>query len=236
MTAKPDKRIDYLEVTYTKSRWKLLRKYREEAAKILSTLKKFHLHGKTHGSIARGDVNAKSDVDIFIPEPRASFLVETALERAGVQINTRLLVQATPTYTIKAHIEIDDRTSVSFPLVKMRKVEREFYRFGGEIDLAQINKGIRTPGVNKRLRLIEPTEKGHVETSVVGREESVARVLGISVETVFNRVNALSRRDEIGRTGVFLKKELESDETFELALKKLADENPVVRRRIRTML
>ena len=236
MTAKPDKRIDYLEVTYTKSRWKLLRKYREEAAKILSTLKKFHLPGKTHGSIARGDVNAKSDVDIFIPEPRASLLVETALERAGVQINTRLLVQATPTYTIKAHIEIDDRTSVSFPLVKMRKVEREFYRFGGEIDLAQINKGIRTPGVNKRLRLIEPTEKGHVETSVVGREEFVARVLGISVETVFNRVNALSRRDEIGRTGVFLKKELESDETFELALKKLADENPVVRRRIRTML
>ena len=236
MAAKPEKRIDRLEITYTKARWKLLRKHREEAAKILSALRKFHLHGKAHGSIAWGDVNAKSDVDIFIAEPRASFHVETALERAGLPINTRLLVQATPTYTIKAHLEIDYRTSVSFPLIKMRKVEREFYRFGGEIDLAQLSKDVRTPGVDKRLRLIEPTEKGHIETSVVGREEFVAKVLGISVETVFNRVNALLRRDEIGRTGVFLKKELESDETFELALKKLADENPIVRRRIRNML
>jgi len=41
------------------------------------------------------------------------------------------------------------------------------------------------------------------------------------------------KRDEVGRTGVFIKKELAPDETFEMALKKLADDNPAVRRRIK---
>jgi predicted nucleotidyltransferase len=40
------------------------------------------------------------------------------------------------------------------------------------------------------------------------------------------------KRDEVGRTGVFIKKELTIDETFELTLKKIADVNPAVRRRI----
>jgi predicted nucleotidyltransferase len=53
------------------------------------------------------------------------------------------------------------------------------------------------------------------------------------VETVLDRVHALLRRDEVGRTGVFIKKELASEETFEMALKRLADENPAVRRRLK---
>jgi len=48
---------------------------------------------------------------------------------------------------------------------------------------------------------------------------------------VLDRVHALLRRDEIGRTGVFIQKELAPDETFEQAMKKLADQNPAVRRR-----
>jgi predicted nucleotidyltransferase len=83
------------------------------------------------------------------------------------------------------------------------------------------------------LMLIEPTERGHVESSIVGHEEAVAKVLGISAETVLDRVHTLLKRDEVGRTGVFVKRELAADETFELALKKLADTNPAVRRRIR---
>jgi predicted nucleotidyltransferase len=41
------------------------------------------------------------------------------------------------------------------------------------------------------------------------------------------------KRDSVGRTGVFVKRELLQDETFELALKKLADLNPAVRRRMK---
>ena len=80
--------------------------------------------------------------------------------------------------------------------------------------------------------LIEPTEKGHAESSVLGREEFAAKILGVSAETVLDRVHALTKRDTVGRTGVFVKRELSPDETFELALKKLSDLNPAVRRRM----
>jgi predicted nucleotidyltransferase len=65
----------------------------------------------------------------------------------------------------------------------------------------------------------------------MGQEEAVANLLGISLNTVLDRVRALLRRDEVGRTGVFIEKELAPDETFEQALKQLADQNPAVRRR-----
>jgi predicted nucleotidyltransferase len=233
MAAKPEKRTDYKEVTYTQTHWTLLREYQAKAAQTLTALESFHLHAIAHGSIARGDINTRSDIDIFIPQPQSSFTVETALEKAGITINTRLLVQATPTYTMKAHIEINDQTSISFPLMNMRKVEREFYKFGGETTAKQLKTNVRVAGVDKRLMLIEPTEKGHVESSVINREEHTAKILGISAETVLDRVHALLKRDTVGRTGVFIKKELASDETFELALKKLADANPAVRRRIK---
>ena len=235
MAAKPEKRAGYKEVTYNSARRALLREYREKATQIMTALESFHLQTLTHGSIARGDVNKKSDIDIFIPEPQSSFLVETALEKAEIPINARLVVQATPTYAMKAYIEVDARTSVSFPLMHMRRVEREFYRFGGEVNLKQLRAGARVAGVDKRLMLIEPVEKGHIESSIIDREELVAKILGVSTETVLDRVHALLRRDQVGRTGVFIKRELAHDETFEMALKKLAEENPAVRRKIRKM-
>ena len=85
---------------------------------------------------------------------------------------------------MKAHIEVNEQTTVSFPLMQMRRVEREFYRFGGEINLSQLKAGVRVAGVDKRLMLIEPTEKGHVESSIIGREEWAAKILGVSAETV----------------------------------------------------
>jgi uncharacterized protein len=233
MAVKPTRQGEYREVTYSSARWEQLRALREKAVWVMSALDAFHLQSLTHGSIARGDVKAGSDVDVFIPEVQNSFQVETALEKAKIPTNTRLIVQATPNYAMKAHIEIDETTTVSFPLMEMRRVEREFYRFGGEINLTQLKANVRVAGVDKRLMLIEPTEKGHVESSVVGREESSAKILGVSAETVLDRVRALTRRDMIGRTGVFVKQEVTSDETFELALKKLSDLNPAVRRRMK---
>jgi predicted nucleotidyltransferase len=230
---KPTRRRDFREVPYDSARWALLRELREKATRIMTALEGFRLRTLVHGSIARGDVNRNSDVDVFIAEPQSSFLVETALERAGVPVNARLLIQATPNYAMKAYIEVDAGASVSFPLMRMRRVEREFYKFGGEVNLNQVKAGARVVGVDKRLVLIEPTAKGHMESSIVGCEEVVAKRLGVSAETVLDRVHTLLKRDEVGRTGVFVKKELASDETFELALKRLADENPAVRRRMR---
>ncbi|MGB9714171.1 MAG: nucleotidyltransferase domain-containing protein [Candidatus Bathyarchaeales archaeon] len=235
MAEKPSRRMDYREVVYGAERWALLKRFRDKAIWVMEALEKNGVYSIVHGSIARGDVNTKSDIDVFIPHQISSFTAEAILEKAGIPIIRRLVVQATPTYAMKAYIEMDENTRVSFPLMKMRKVEMEFYRFGGEATLKDLRNGVRVCGVDKRLLLIEPTEKGHRETTIVGREEHVAKLLGISVETVLDRVHALLRRDDVGRTGVFIERELLEDETFELALKHIADQNPAVRRRLRTV-
>jgi predicted nucleotidyltransferase len=206
---------------------------RKKAAHIMVALEMFHIHSTVHGSTARGDVKIDSDIDIFIDEIQNSFLVETALKKANITLGSRWIMQATPNNAMKAHIEIDDQTTLSFPLMEMHRVQREFYRFGGEATLCEVETGKRAVGADKRLMLIEPTKKGHVESSIVGREEATAKILGITSQTVLNRVHTLLRRDAIGRTGMFIKKEIEPQETFELAMKKLVEANPAVRRRIR---
>jgi len=233
MAVKPTKSSDCQEIKYTDEHWKLLNEFRASAKPVMAALEEFHLGSVVHGSVARGDVKEGSDVDVFIAEVQNSFLVETALEKAQIPINSRLIVQATPNYAMKAHIEITEQITVTFPLMEMRRVEREFYRFGGEANLSQLKAGTRIPGVDKRLMLIEPTEKGHNECSVIGREDFAAKIIGISAETVLDRVHVLLKRDIIGRTGVFVKKEVAPNETFELALKKLSDINPAVRRRMK---
>jgi len=234
MSQKPERRSDYREVIYQTQRWNLLEEFRRKAMQTMVALEPLHLETVVHGSIARGDVSNRSDIDVFIRDPQSSFTVETALEKGNIPISGRLVVQATPAYAMKAYIEIDEKTSVSFPLMKMRKVEREFYKFGGEITRENLRRNLRVSGVDKRLVLIEPTEKGHKESTVIGREEYVAKLLGISVETVLDRVHALLKRDETGRTGVFIKREVSASETFEMVLKQLADLNPAVRRRLRS--
>lgn len=233
MTIKPVKNSETREIIYTNIHWTQLATFRKKADIIMTALKRFHLQAIVHGSIARGDVRDSSDIDIFIPEVQNSFLVETALQQAKISANTRFIVQATPNYAMKAHIEIDESTIVSFPLMQMRRVEREFYKFGGEITLNQLTANIRVSGVDKRLMLIEPTEKGHIESTIVGKEEFAAKIIGISSETVLDRVHVLLKRDTVGRTGVFLKRELLPDETFEQTLKKASEMNPAVRRRMK---
>jgi predicted nucleotidyltransferase len=235
MPKKPERRLEWLRVIYDAERWDLLEELRRKSERIMKALEIFHSESVVLGSIARGDVNKKSDVDVFIYGQPSSFIVEMALEKAGIPINRRLIVQATPTYAMKAYIETVESASVSFPLMKMRTVEKEFYKFGGEATLENLRKGLRACGVDKRLMLIEPNKKGHLESSIIGREQQTARLLGISAETVLDRVHALLRRDEVGRTGVFIEKELLGDENFEMALEKLADHNPAVRRRLRAI-
>jgi len=232
MAKKPVKRAERVEVAYDKRHWNLLNQLRSKAVELLETLDKCHLRSIVHGSIARGDVSETSDIDVFLPDPPSSFIIETSLERSGFPVHQRTIVQATPLYALKGYIELE-QSSLSFPLVKLRPVEKDFYRFGGEASLSTLKEKKRVLGVDKRLMLIEPTVDGHVESAVVGREEVVANLLGVSLNTVLDRVRALLRRDEVGRTGVFIERELASDETFEQALKKLADQNPAVRRRVK---
>jgi predicted nucleotidyltransferase len=233
MAKKPVKRAERVEVIYDKRHWELLRELRSKAIQLMEILDRAHIPSIVHGSIARGDVSEESDIDVFLPDPPSSFLIETVLEHSGIPVNRRIVVQATPLYALKGYIEIDEQRCVSFPLVKLRPVEKDFYKFGGEASLSMLRKGVRVSGVDKRLMLIEPTPDGHIESSVVGREETVAHILGVSLNTVLDRVHALLRRDEVGRTGVFIERELAPDETYELVLKKLADQNPAVRRRLK---
>jgi predicted nucleotidyltransferase len=235
LAKKPLPRNESLEVTYSKEHWNLLDSLRKKAEKIMDVLAKRHIFSIVHGSIARGDVTQKSDIDMFIPQLISSFAIERTLEDAGIQLSRRILVQATPTYSVKGYIEIDEQRSVSFPLSRMRRTEREFYRFGGEATLETLRNNVRVIGVDKRLMLIEPTPQGHIETSVVGHEEIAAGKLQISVDTVLDRTRVLMRRDKVGRTGRFIERELMPEETFELVLKKLSDEKPEVRRRLKTV-
>jgi predicted nucleotidyltransferase len=231
MAKKPVKRAERVEIIYDNSRWKLLKQLRTKTIQIMETLDNCHLRSIVHGSIARGDVSETSDIDVFLPDPPSSFVIETVLERSGLQVCQRTIIQATPLYALKGYIGLDEQTSLSFPLVKLRPVEKDFYRFSGEATLSALKENKRVLGVDKRLMLIEPTKEGHIESALVGREEEVANLLGVSLNTVLDRVHALLRRDEIGRTGVFIEKQLTPNETFEQATKKLADQNPAVRRR-----
>lgn len=229
---KLERRGEIRVVVYDERHWRLLDGLRREAARIMEALSGMGLASIVHGSIARGDVHPGSDIDVFIPFPVPSYRVEIALEQAGFHVSYKLVVQATPHSTPKAYIVLDseEKRVVSFPLAKLGKTEYEFYYFGGALDLQGLLSGRRVPGVTKRLTLIEPTSDGHVEYSIIGREAEAARKVGVSIDTVLERVRVLSRRDQHGRTGVFVKHVLEPWESLEGTVKRIARSNPAFRR------
>jgi hypothetical protein len=228
---KPLKKADFREIVYGNGQWKLLRKLRLKAVRIMETLEKAGLPVIIHGSLARGDVNERSDIDVVIPQPTPSFKVELILERGGFHLVDRLLVQATPRHIVKAHIYLDELTTVTFPmLVNFSRLERDFYKFGGELSLKELKDNRRVPGVDKRLMLILPTDKGHFEVSIIGRENEAAKIIGVTSEIIRERIRVLLRRDTVGRTGVYLKYRLKPEENFEEAFRRLAVRDPGKRR------
>ncbi len=214
--------VDGREVIYEKSRWELLRKLRGRAREIA---KEIPFRAYLHGSVARGDVTKNSDVDIVILDVIPSYIIESA-----INYHSRRIVQATPNSVIKAVYEVDEKTNIIFPLTKMRWHELEFYDFGGKVD---VSSDERVKGVDKKLLFIDPTPHGHMEWSIIGREDEVARILGIHSEVVRERVRVLTRRDRIGRTGVYLNVIVPENKSVEEILKIIADRDPAVRRRMR---
>jgi predicted nucleotidyltransferase len=220
-----------IEVTYEEERWELLKSLRGEAIDLMRPLAAVHVDCVAYGSLARGDVKPTSDVDIFIPNPPAPELVEAALERVGIRLSEREIVQATPGYAAKGYIYTEERRGYSFPLVKLLPAERDFYSFAGSISLKRLEADLRVPGVDKRLMLIEPTSRGHVESHIAGKEGEVARLLNVDLRIVTERVRTLERRRTVGRTGVYLKYSLEPNEGFGEALHRLSLRRPAVRKR-----
>ncbi|TXT56979.1 MAG: hypothetical protein BAJATHORv1_20577 [Candidatus Thorarchaeota archaeon] len=228
MARKPEHIHDSRVVEYESSHWELLETLRESAMKYMSALKKSNIRSFAYGSIARGDVNSTSDIDIIIPHPVSSYRVEVAVG-CGIK---RELVQATPSTVLKAHIHLDHDVVVTFPIFKFMPREEEFYRWGGQVSLPQLEQEQRVAGVDKRLLLIEPTETGHIESSIIDCEAYVAKLLGVSVDIARERIRVLMRRDEVGRTGVYLTRTLSPDEGFEQVAKALKDSDPALRRTI----
>lgn len=225
--------MDAAEVTYSVGRWRLLDELRAEAAAMMEPLVEAHVEPLVYGSIARGDAKRGSDIDIYMPSPPSPTLIEAALERRGVRLTHREIIQATPSYAAKAYLYTGDRRGYSYPLVDLKPNEAEFYAFAGSLSHGGLAQGRRVPGVDKRLMLIEPTAEGHRESPVKGQEGPVASKLGVDIRIVLERVRTLERRGRVGRTGVYLKRELSGDEDVSTVFNELASGKPALRRRLR---
>ncbi len=228
-------RADYREVIYDEERWRLLREKRRTAKTIMETLIRCGFTQLVvHGSIARGDVEPDSDIDVALLAPTSIGLVELCLERGGFSIHSMVLVQPTPIHTPKVYIYLDpfEEKVVTVPLVELKPIEKEFYRFSGCLTYEDLVKDVRVPGVNKRLVLIEPTPRGHIEIPVIGNEGFVARRLGVSIEVVRDRVEALTRRREEGHTGLFIEIEIPPGRTIEEVVEELCRENKLFRQAV----
>lgn len=222
-----------MEVNYSDSHWATLRLKRGQAVEMMKPLHRKHLNPIVYGSIARGDVSETSDVDVFLGTPPSPTIIEATLEAYGIRISERLIIQATPSYVAKAYMMIDDLHGYSFPLIPMRASEAEFTRFAGQLSYPELMEEARTIGVNKELKLVTPTETGHTETPIQGMEGIVAKQLGVDTRIVRERVRTLERRGKVGRTGVYIKRELAPDESFGDVFETLSREKPGLRRRIR---
>ncbi len=230
--AKVVRRRDEVVVEYGREHWELLESLRERALEVMRALARAGVESFVHGSVARGDVHPDSDVDVVIPYPVSPPLVEEALEIAGLPICEKEISQATPRHAVKISFYLDEKTSVTFPLSRLSRLELEFYKFSGKLGLEELKRGARVPGVNKSLLAIVPIEEGHVEFSVLGREREVARLLGVSLDIVRERVSVLTRRDEVGRTGVFVHRVIAPEDSVTRVVEEIARRNPLFRKRL----
>ena len=219
-------------VTYSENHLKLLQQKRERSKTLLEMFVKEGLNPFIYGSIARGDIHNDSDIDMVLIQSIAPYQIEIILDKNGFNNYFREIIMATPTDTLKLYIYLNELESITIPLSKFDKKSREFYDFGGKINLNQIKNSIRVPGIDKRLVLIQPLSDGHEEYSIIGNEYLAAKQLGVSIDLINERIKVLLKREKFGKTGVFLKRSIEMNETTEDVLKKLANKKSIVRKKL----
>lgn len=229
---------EYLEneIEYDQEHWEHFHHLRTIAQPVLEALQK--LSPLLHGSIARGDITKKSDIDVIIPYQVQDYQIGVAMSSIQYEPAERWIVQATPLSAIKGVIMYSSLPdlSVTFPLIPFYPREREFYAFGGSVSPDNLRHDInkRVPGVDKQLLFIDPTEKGHKEYRVTSENANlIAKILQISIDTILERIRVLERRNEKGRTGIFKKRLLTPSEAFGAVLKEIAETDPASRRRIK---
>ena len=219
-------------VKYSPEHWKQLDKLRKHALKVTTVFAHHGIDSLTYGSVARGDVSPKSDIDIILLTQIPSYRVELILDETNLSLNSKKIIQATPNDIIKAHFELEGDVCITSLLTDFTSSPFEFYRFGGALNHKQVENSKRIPGVDKRLILIEPNDEGHNESSLIERQYEASKILGISQSMIDQRIRVLTRRDKIGRTGIFLNKDIGLNENIEEELRSIARHNPLIRRRL----
>ena len=219
-------------VKYSPEHWKQLDKLRKHALKVTTVFAHHGIDSLTYGSVARGDVSPKSDIDIILLTQIPSYRVELILDETNLSLNSKKIIQATPNDIIKAHFELEGDVCITSLLTDFTSSPFEFYRFGGALNHKQVENSKRVPGVDKRLILIEPNDEGHNESSLIERQYEASKILGISQSMIDQRIRVLTRRDKIGRTGIFLNQDIGLNENIEEELRKIARRNPLIRRRL----
>ncbi|MHA1620076.1 MAG: nucleotidyltransferase domain-containing protein [Promethearchaeota archaeon] len=219
---------------YTQSHWDLFNNFRSQALEVGSMLSSAGFEILIYGSIARGDINPKSDIDILVKDRIPSFRLEYVFEEDNLRYSRKYLVQSTPNDVIKVVYEFDPLVHIVLFLSKLPSSGYDFYHFGGALTFEDLSNPstIRKPGVNKELFLIEPTKDGHVESQLVDRQLEAPKILGVSNRMIQQRIRVLHRRKKIGRTGVFLHQDLGQDENPETILHELAKTNRLIRKRL----
>lgn len=225
-------RDHYNDVIYSENHLKLLLEKRERSRNLLDMFAKEGLNPFIYGSIARGDVHSDSDIDIVVVQSIAPYQIEMILDKNGFNNYFREIIMATPADTVKLYIYLNELESITIPLSKFDRRSIEFYDFGGKINLEQVHNNIRVPGIDKRLVLIQPTINGHKEYSIIGNEHVAAKQINVSIDLIHEREKVLLKREKYGKTGVFLKRPIEMNESTENVLKKLAKKKSIVRRKL----
>jgi predicted nucleotidyltransferase len=225
-------RVTTNSIIYSDKQWKLLESKRLRATQILEMFTNESFIPYIYGSIARGDINQDSDIDIIFLQNIPSYKIEFILHNNGYDKLFREIIMATPKDSIKLYIYLNELETITIPITKLEKNNIEFYDFGGKVKYQQLKNGTRVPGIDKRLVLIKPNATGHTEYPIIGREHLAAKELNISLKTINERKKILLKREKIGKTGVFLKKEIGPNQTTEEVLKSLANSNAIIRKKL----
>ena len=225
-------RDHFEKIIYSKEDWILFKQKRKNALNLLEMFAKEGFNPIVHGSVARGDIHENSDIDIVFFQKIPPFQIELVLEKNNYKNYFREIIMATPVDSIKLYIHLSELDCITLPLSRLDKKNMEFYDFGGKIDIKQLKSDVRVMGIDKRLVLIKPNSQGHEEISIIGNEANIAKEVGISIGTLNERKKVLLRREKYGRTGVFLKRSIQINETTEDVLKSLAKKKSIIRKKL----